>query len=128
MSRHRTRSGGRVGDLKRMEEEMQDSLQDMEDGEDIFRYRSLDDSQLEEWQARQSQELQLFSKPGVDAEDEFFDPDTSPKEDREQQQQQQQQVPVESPIEMCPQSRPRLILKEIPASPMVDCFPSNAIA
>ena len=120
MSRPRTRSGGRVCDLKRMEEEMQDSLQDMEDGEDIFRYRPLDDMQLEEWQTRQSQELQSFSKGGVDAEDEFFDPDTFPKEDREQQQQ--------VPVEMCPQSHPHLVFKEIPASPMVDCFPSNAIA
>ena len=114
MSRPRTRSGGRVSDLKRMEEEMQDLLPDVEDGEDIFRYRPLDDSELEEWQARQSQELQLTSKTGVDTEDEFFDPEPLPKEDREQE----QPVPVESPIE--------LILKEIPASPMVECFPSDA--
>ena len=120
MSRPRTRSGGRVCDLKRMEEEMQDSLQDVEDGEDIFRYRPLDDMQLEEWQARQSQELQPFSKTGVDAQDESFDPDTFSKEGREQQQQ--------VPIKMCPQTHPRLVLREIPASPMVDCFPSNAIA
>jgi hypothetical protein len=72
MSRPRTRSGGRVGDLRRMEEEMQDSLQDVEDGEDIFRYRPLDESELEEWQARQSQELQLFSNTGVDAEENFL--------------------------------------------------------
>src|SRR5258706_1014028 len=74
MSRPRTRSGGRVCDLKRMEEEMQDALQDVEDGEDIFRYRPLDDrQQLEEWQARQSQELQLVCKTSVDAEDECFE-------------------------------------------------------
>ena len=119
MSRPRTRSGGRVCDLRRMEEEMQDALQDVEDGEDIFRYRPLDNNGLEEWQARQLQELQLFSKTDVDAEDEFFDPDTLPREDREQQQQQQ------VPFGICPQSHPRLILKEIPASPMVDSFPSD---
>ena len=118
MSRPRTRSGGRVCDLKRMEEEMQDSLQEVEDGDDIFRYRPLDDSELEEWQARQPQELQVTCKIGVDAEDEFFDPGPLPREDREQGQ--EQQMPVERPVE--------LILKEIPASPMVDCFPSNTTA
>jgi hypothetical protein len=118
ISRPRTRSGGRVCDLKRMEEEMQDSLQDVEDGEDIFRYRPLDDSELEEWQARQSQELQFTSTS--EAEDEFFDPEPLPKEGRERGQWQEQQMPVESSVE--------LILKETPASPMVDCFPSNTIA
>jgi len=125
MSRPRTRSGGRIGDLRRMEEqEMQYSLGDVEDGEDIFRYRPLDESELEEWQARQSQEFQPFSNTGVDAEEIFFDPDTRPKEEREQAQQGQ----VESPVEMRPQSHPRVVLQEIPASPMVDRFPSNATA
>lgn len=126
MSRPRTRSGGRVCDLRRMEEEMQDALQDVEDGEDLFRFRPLDDNGLEEWRARQLQELRLFSKTDVDAEDEFFDPDTLPTEDQEQQQ--QQQVPVQGSFGIFPQSHPRLILKEIPASPMVDCFPSNVTA
>ena len=121
-SRPRTRSGGRVGDLRRLAEEMQDSLQVVEDGEDIFRYRPLDERELEQWQARQSQELQPFS---VDADDEFFDPtNTEPNEEREQEQ--EQQVPVESRFEMRPQSHPQVVLNEIPASPMVDCFPSNA--
>ena len=124
MSRPRTRSGGRVGDLRRMEEEIQDSLQDVEDGEDIFRYRPLDESELEEWQARQSQKLPLFGNTSVDAEEEFFDPDTQ----RTEEQQQQQQGEIESPVEICPQSHPRVLLREIPASPMVDCFPSNTTA
>ena len=118
ISRPRTRSGGRVGDLRRMEEEMQDSLEDVEDGEDMFRYRPLEESEVESWQTRHSQPSQLFSKTGADGKEEFFDPDTQPNEGREQEQEQ-----VESPVEMHILSHPQLVLKEIPASPVVDCFP-----
>ena len=122
MSRPRTRSGGRVGDLRRMEEEeIQESLQQVEDGEDLFRYRPLDESELEEWQATQSHELHT----SVEAEEEFFEPDTRPKEEQETE----QDVQIESPVEICLQSYyPRVVLKEIPASPLVDCFPSDTTA
>lgn len=126
MSRPRTRSGGRVGDLRRREEEMQDSLQDVEDGEDIFRYRPLDESELEEWRTAQPQHLQHFSNTCVEAEEDFFY--TGPLLIEERDQQQQQQVPIESPVEICPQPHPRVILKETPASPIVDCFPPNVHA
>ena len=126
MSRPRTRSGGRVGDLRRMEEEIQDSLQDVEDGEDIFRYRPLDESELDEWQAKQPLELQLFGNTSVDPEQAFFDFDT--QLEQEQEQDQDQQVQIESLVEICPQPYPRVVLKEVPASPMVDCFPSNTTA
>jgi hypothetical protein len=120
-SRPRTRSGGRVGDLRRMEE-MRNSLEDVEDGENIFRYRPLEESELEEWQTNQPQNSQLVGKIGVDG-DEFFDPNIQQKEEREQR----REVQVESPFETHPRPHPQVVFNEIPASPMIDCFPSNPI-
>jgi hypothetical protein len=141
MTRPRTRSGGRCSDLQRMEEdERRDSLVETvlaADGEedDIFRYRPLEEGEVDQWRAthaharhpRPSQDLLLFGN-GVDAEEEFFDPDPQLKEERERER--EEQVPIESPVEIYSHahSHPQVVLKEIPASPMVECFPQNVTA